>query len=144
MPRTYAAPGAIAGLISITTKGHADLVQPGRVRLTSYFPYESHGISVEQGAFGEWGAGYDPVAATSPLSNAEPGEHGRIYSYPSAATYRFLAGRGITWIRLPFRWERLQRSPGAPLDATELARLRASVRAAIWELLGPVVGLVFI
>lgn len=88
------------------------------------------GISVEQGAFGEWGAGYDPVAATSPLSNAEPGEHGRIYSYPGAATYRFLAGRGITWIRLPFRWERLQRSLGGPLDVAELARLRASVRAA--------------
>jgi hypothetical protein len=88
------------------------------------------GISVEQGAFGEWGAGYDPVAATSPLSNERPGEYGRIYSYPGAATYRFLAGRGITWVRLPFRWERLQRSPGGPLDAAELARVRASLRAA--------------
>ena len=42
-------PGAVAGLIAITTKGSGNLVQPGRVRLTSYFPYESHGISVEQG-----------------------------------------------------------------------------------------------
>jgi hypothetical protein len=91
---------------------------------------ELRGVNVEQGAFGEWGDGYDVVAAHSPLDNRNGGAYGRIYSYPSAATYRFLADRGIAWIRLPFRWERVQKRPGGPLDGTELRRLRDSVRAA--------------
>lgn len=88
------------------------------------------GINVEQGAFGEFGAGYNPVARKSPLHNRNVGEYGRIYSYPQLRTYEFLAARGIRFVRLPFRWERIQRRLGAPLDEKEARRLVASVRAA--------------
>jgi Cellulase (glycosyl hydrolase family 5) len=88
------------------------------------------GINVDGGAFGEYGAGYDPVAPTSPLDNVDVGTYGSTYAYPSAATFRFLASRGIPFVRLAFRWERVQRSPGGRLDPTELARLRASIDAA--------------
>jgi Cellulase (glycosyl hydrolase family 5) len=88
------------------------------------------GINVDGGAFGEYGAGYDPVAATSPLDNVRVGAYGSVYSYPSAPTFRYLASRGIRFVRLAFRWERVQRTPGGPLDAGELARLHSSVDAA--------------
>jgi aryl-phospho-beta-D-glucosidase BglC (GH1 family) len=88
------------------------------------------GINTEQGAFGEFGTGGDPVAATSPLSNRDSGTYGSTYGYPGAATYAYLAKRGIAYARLAFRWERLQPTLGSPLDPVELGRLRASVSAA--------------
>jgi hypothetical protein len=88
------------------------------------------GINVDGGAFGEYGTDYDPVAATSPLDNVNVGAYGSVYSYPSAPTFAYLAHRGIRFVRLAFRWERLQRQPGAALDPVELARIRASVNAA--------------
>jgi hypothetical protein len=88
------------------------------------------GINTEQGAFGEFGAGFDPLAPTSPLSNRDGGTYGSTYAYPSAATYAYLAGRGIAYVRLAFRWERLQPSLRRRLDPVQLDRLRASVEAA--------------
>jgi hypothetical protein len=88
------------------------------------------GINTEQGAFGEFGAGFDPLAATSPLSNRDGGTYGSTYAYPSAATYAYLAERGITYVRLAFRWERLQPGLRSALDPAELGRLRASIAAA--------------
>ncbi len=52
-----------------------------------------------------------------------PGTHGVHYVYPTDAEVDYFAGVGMTVIRLPFRWERLQRSPFAELDAEELGRL---------------------
>jgi Cellulase (glycosyl hydrolase family 5) len=88
------------------------------------------GINVDGGAFGEFGAGSNPVAATSPLDNVDVGAYGSVYAYPSAETFSYLAQRGMRTARLAFRWERLERTPGGPLDAAELARLRAAVDAA--------------
>ena len=93
-------------------------------------PDSLRGINTEQGAFGEFGSGFDPLAPTSPLSNRNPGTYGSTYAYPTAATYAYLAGRGITYVRLAFRWERLQPYPNGSLDGVELARLRTSVEAA--------------
>jgi hypothetical protein len=92
--------------------------------------WQLRGVNVEQGAFGEFGSGFDPGAATSPLHNQNPGEYGTTYAYPGAQTFAYLRSRGIGFVRLPFRWERLEREPGAELDPTELRRLTASVRAA--------------
>lgn len=58
-----------------------------------------------------------------------PGVHGRDYAYPDAATAAPFLAVGMTAVRLPFRWERLQPTPMKSLDALELARLDASVRA---------------
>ena len=88
------------------------------------------GINTEQGAFGEFGAGYDSLAATSPLSNRNPGTYGSTYSYPSPATYAYLTAKRIAYVRLAFRWERIQPEPGGPLDPVELGRLKSSVEAA--------------
>lgn len=59
-----------------------------------------------------------------------PGRHSFDYAYPSPATIDAYAGLGFNLVRLPFRWERLQPSLGAALDAEEQARLAAVVRHA--------------
>jgi endoglucanase len=62
------------------------------------------------------------------LSGAEfgsnvPGTFGTDYTYPTHAEIDYYAGKGLTVIRLPFLWERLQRSEFGAFDAAELARL---------------------
>ncbi|TGE00811.1 glycoside hydrolase family 5 protein [Methylobacterium nonmethylotrophicum] len=68
------------------------------------------------------------------LSGAEfgtvPGRYGFDYLYPSAQTIGRFAALGLTAMRLPIRWERLQPSLRGPLDPDELARLEAAVSAA--------------
>ncbi|TCL72031.1 cellulase (glycosyl hydrolase family 5) [Rhizobium sp. BK251] len=65
------------------------------------------------------------------LSGAEYGDrngvYGTNYIYPSERTVLHFAAKGMTIIRLPFRWERLQPRLGAALDANELKRLSDSV-----------------
>ncbi|WP_204165379.1 glycoside hydrolase family 5 protein [Methylobacterium sp. 17Sr1-1] len=68
------------------------------------------------------------------ISGAEfgtvPGRYGFDYLYPSAPTIGRFAGLGMTTMRLPVRWERLQPALRQPLDPEELARLEAAVSAA--------------
>ncbi len=70
------------------------------------------------------------------LSGAEfgesqlPGSYGSHYIYPNAAEIDYYVDKGMNLFRIPFRWERLQRTLSAPLDATELARLDAVVAFA--------------
>ena len=59
-----------------------------------------------------------------------PGVYGQQYIYPDAESLDYYAANGRTLIRLPFKWERMQRSLQAPLDANEVARLRAVLQAA--------------
>lgn len=60
------------------------------------------------------------------LSGAEfgqtslPGTFGTNYTYPTHAEINYFTAKGVNTFRLPFRWERLQHSPNAALDATEL------------------------
>lgn len=56
-----------------------------------------------------------------------PGTLGTDYIYPSKADVDIYAKYRMNIIRLPFRWERLQRTLGGDLDATELAQLRSVV-----------------
>jgi endoglucanase len=70
------------------------------------------------------------------LSGAEfgetqlPGSYGSTYTYPTAAEIDYYRAQGLNTFRIPFRWERLQRSLFASLDATELARLSGIVSYA--------------
>jgi endoglucanase len=62
------------------------------------------------------------------LSGAEFGSNvrgsfGTDYTYPTYAEIDYYAGKGLTVIRLPFLWERLQRSEFGAFDAAELGRL---------------------
>jgi endoglucanase len=52
-----------------------------------------------------------------------PGTYVQHYLYPNAAEVNYFMGKGINTFRLPFRWERLQRSLNGPLDAIELGRM---------------------
>ncbi len=81
-------------------------------------------------------AGTDEFLRGVNLAGAEFGEHdlpgtyGQTYIYPNATELDYYKSKGLTLIRLPFRWERLQPSLGGPLDATELARMDEFVSAA--------------
>jgi aryl-phospho-beta-D-glucosidase BglC (GH1 family) len=78
------------------------------------------GITVAGGEFGEGGN----------FSNANPGVYDQAYHYDNASTFKFLASRGIRLVRLPFRWERVQRTLGGELDADELRRLKEAIAHA--------------
>jgi Cellulase (glycosyl hydrolase family 5) len=89
-------------------------------------PSYLRGIVVAGGEFGE----APTTASTSSFSNEKPGRYNRDYHYDTQATYDYLASRGIELVKIPFRWERLQRRPGGPLKASELGRLRGAVNRA--------------
>ena len=82
-------------------------------------------------------AGPPAHAASAPcyrgvnISGAEYGDRdgvlGTNYIYPSRATVQYFARKGMTVVRLPFRWERLQPELNEPLDETELDNLRDAV-----------------
>lgn len=59
-----------------------------------------------------------------------PGRYGAEYTYPGTRHIDYFAALGMTLVRLPFRWERLQPMLFGAFDATELKRLTAFVTAA--------------
>jgi hypothetical protein len=84
------------------------------------------GINLAGAEFGTPGA----LDAFSPFSNRSPGRPDVDYRYDGQASVDYLARRGLTTVRLPFRWERIQRNLRGPLDPDEVARLRAAVARA--------------
>ena len=68
----------------------------------------------------------DGSTPTGNFDNVRRGNFGTDYTYGSAADYKFLADRGYTMVRLTIRWERLQPTLNAALDATEVARLHTA------------------
>ena len=67
------------------------------------------------------------------FSNTNPGIYGKDYWYPGDTvdpdtgmnTFQYLAGLGHKMARIPFRWERIQRTLSGNLDSTELSRLKS-------------------
>jgi endoglucanase len=55
--------------------------------------------------------------------NHVPGVFGTDYIYPTHTEVDYYAAKGMSVVRLPFLWERLQHSENGPLDGAELARL---------------------
>jgi endoglucanase len=70
------------------------------------------------------------------LSGAElggdklPGREGTDYIYPDAASLAYFHARGMTAVRLPVLWERLQPHLGGPLSDTELGHVDRFVEQA--------------
>lgn len=62
--------------------------------------------------------------------NNLPGTFGTDYTWPTSAELTYFKGKGMNLIRLPFRWERLQHTNGAALDATEFGRMNTFVTNA--------------
>lgn len=58
-----------------------------------------------------------------------PGIYETHYIYPDQTSVDYFKSKQMNTVRLPFRWERLQRSLLAEFDATELARLDGFVTA---------------
>ncbi|WPD23208.1 MAG: glycoside hydrolase family 5 protein [Candidatus Electrothrix scaldis] len=56
-----------------------------------------------------------------------PGVYETDYIYPTSAEVDYYMSKGMNTFRLPFRWERLQRSLLADFDADELNRMDAFV-----------------
>lgn len=77
-----------------------------------------------------------PVHFGINLSGAEfgegalPGRFDTDYTYPTAAGLDYYRSRGRRVVRLPFKWERIQRGFNSELDNDELARLKTVVSAA--------------
>ena len=61
---------------------------------------------------------------------AVPGVYGEHYSYPTAEEVDYFTAKGMNVFRLPFSWERLQRTLGGEFDATELGYLDGFVKHA--------------
>jgi len=59
-----------------------------------------------------------------------PGVYGTDYIYPNADEIDYFVAKGLSILRVPFRWERLQRSLNGELDADEIARLDGVVTHA--------------
>ena len=70
-----------------------------------------------------------------------PGTFGTDYTYPTTAEVDYYKSKGMNFIRLPFRWERLQHTNSAALDATEFSRMNTFVGYAtahgVYVLLDP-------
>jgi endoglucanase len=64
------------------------------------------------------------------VGGALPGTYNTHYIYPNSAEVDYYKNRGMNIIRLPFRWERLQRTNNAAFDATELGRMQTFVSYA--------------
>ena len=60
-----------------------------------------------------------------------PGTFGVNYTYPTEAEIDHFLSRGMNTIRLPFRWERLQRAFLGEFDAAEMGRLSKFVDSAL-------------
>ncbi len=56
-----------------------------------------------------------------------PGVYNTHYTYPTADEVNYFVGKGMNTFRLPFRWERLQQSQSAELNAVELGRMNSFV-----------------
>jgi len=57
-----------------------------------------------------------------------PGRYGFDYVYPDRATAAPFLAAGMTAVRVPVIWERLQPQAGGPLDEAEMGHLDASLR----------------
>jgi endoglucanase len=59
-----------------------------------------------------------------------PGVYDTNYIYPSQSEITYFASKGMTVIRVPFSWERMQPTANGPLDPTELGRFDTVVNMA--------------
>ena len=59
-----------------------------------------------------------------------PGTYGRDYIYPDPDTIDYFAAKGMSIIRVPVLWERLQRQLGSALDNGEMRQLDAVIKHA--------------
>lgn len=68
-----------------------------------------------------------------------PGVYNKNYIYPTVAELEYFKSKGLTLIRLPFLWERIQHKLNGPLDKAELEKMKSFVSEAqkrkLWVIL---------
>lgn len=60
-------------------------------------------------------------------SGKRPGKYGKDYVYPDAKTAAPFRVMGMNTVRLPIRWERVQREPFGPLSKVEMDRIDKTI-----------------
>ena len=68
--------------------------------------------------------------AGADFGSATPGVFGKDYTFPTDSELDYYASKGMTVIRLPVLWERIQDGENGPLDAANLARMDELVKHA--------------
>jgi hypothetical protein len=109
-----------------TMDGSLDTARAQAAVIEAQAGADRRGLNMSGGDFGTPG----PLDATSGFSNANPGTYNSAYHFDTQASYSYVASRGITLIRLPLRWERVQPTLGGPLDAAEVGRIADAVARA--------------
>ena len=56
-----------------------------------------------------------------------PGKEGTNYFWPNAQSLDYWQSKGVTLVRVPFKWERLQPELNGPFDAEYLKRLKETI-----------------
>lgn len=85
----------------------------------------------------------DPAPFGVNLSGAEfgnvPGVLNSDYGYPTLNELKYFKSKGLSLVRFPFKWERIQRELNGDLDPDELIRMKNFLNAArsqgVWVLL---------
>ncbi|MEA4981100.1 MAG: YCF48-related protein, partial [Paludibacter sp.] len=75
---------------------------------------ESFGVNLSGGEFG----------------GVYPGTIGTHYGYPTNKDLDYFKSKGLTLIRFPFRWERVQYQLNGPLNPLDLGKMKEFVQAA--------------
>lgn len=101
--------------VNLGNSGEADMYAGAGIGTTYGF---SNARELPGTTFGSGGTITTP--GTDPYGG---GPYAPGWNYGSPATWAYLASRGMTLVRLPFRWERVQRTLGGSLDATEIGRI---------------------
>ncbi|MBA3993947.1 MAG: hypothetical protein C0469_10505, partial [Cyanobacteria bacterium DS2.3.42] len=92
----------------------------------------SLGFSMLLGTSAAWATGgmvYEGVNISGGEFNQKwvPARYNWDYVYPSQSDIDFFSSKGMTCIRVPFSWDRMQPTENGALDPAELARLDAVV-----------------
>lgn len=62
--------------------------------------------------------------AGADFGNNMPGTFNVDYTYPTANEFDYYKSKGLTLVRLPFKWERIQQTLNGNLDLDELLRIK--------------------
>jgi endoglucanase len=90
-------------------------VAAGPARVEPVKPLRLTGVNIAGAEFGH---------------KAIPGRPGHDYFFPSRPTIDHFAGKGMNTLRIPFLWERVQRTLGEELHGPEVERINAVVNHA--------------
>ena len=120
--------------VTVSTPGHAEVFMPSDNYLW-IDPHETVVISTNDYAQAalDWWNKSEPFGvniACGDFGSRFPGEYNKDYTYPTDDDLVFWQQKGLMLVRMPFRWERLQHTPGGPLCQEDLQHVKAFIGAA--------------